>query len=42
MLQGTILFFLLGSDILARYRIVWARHAAPAVAAEAQPGEKVG
>jgi simple sugar transport system permease protein len=42
MLQGTILFFLLGSDILARYRIVWTRRPAPTVAAEAQPGKKAG
>jgi hypothetical protein len=42
MLQGTILFFLLGSDILARYRIAWTRRPTPAVAAEAQPGEKRG
>jgi general nucleoside transport system permease protein len=42
MLQGTILFFLLGSDILARYRIAWTRRPAPVVAAEAQPDEKAG
>ncbi|HUS17757.1 MAG TPA: ABC transporter permease, partial [Chloroflexia bacterium] len=29
MLQGTILFFLLGGDILARYRIVRTRPVAP-------------
>ncbi len=41
MLQGTILFFLLGGDILTRYRIVWRRDAAiaPTTPAEQQAGE---
>ena len=42
MLQGTILFFLLGGDILARYRFAWTRRPAPAVAAEAQPERRPG